>query len=305
MTPQEFRKSEIARLGKKGYRSAYSKGQRKALYRGDADKIRQQFDVTYGLAAGGPAMAGQTYNINELGPENYYSGGAMTRTGQPRTIQPSSQGYVRPNGAAIARYAGGQVGPRFDNGGPITSGGYNDQVGGGPVQPSTGYTGSDFAQSYGGEAGPPQENPGGVEGGFNFMTDPGYQFRKDEGMRGLERGAAARGGLLSGGFGKAAIRYGQDYATKEYTNVYNRIANIAGLGQVSADSSGQYAMYGGQGMGNAAANQGMGRASGHIAQGNIWQNTIGGIAGQDWGGVFGGSQPKPTAPGGTTYNRGF
>lgn len=118
------------------------------------------------------------------------------------------------------------------------------------------------------------ENPGGVEGGYQFQTDPGYQFRLGEGMRALERGGAAAGGLLSGGFGRRAIRYGQDYASNEYTNVYNRIANIAGLGQVGASQSGQAALYTGSQMGNAAGNQGFARASGYAAQGNIWGNAL-------------------------------
>jgi hypothetical protein len=58
--------------------------------------------------------------------------------------------------------------------------------------------------------GPPQVAP------FNFETSPGYQFRLDEGQKAVERGAAARGNLLSGATGKALTRYGQDYATNEY-----------------------------------------------------------------------------------------
>jgi hypothetical protein len=165
------------------------------------------------------------YNVNEIGPENVYGGGAVTRNSNPQTIEPSGDGYVQPN-----------------------------------------------------------ENPGGVAGGYNFQTDPGYDFRFNEGMRGLERGAAARGGLLSGGFGRKAVRYGQDYASNEYNNVYNRIANIAGLGQVAAGSSGGYAMQGGALGSNAIGNSGYYGASGYASQGNIWGDAVNslGQAGQDW-----------------------
>ena len=37
----------------------------------------------------------------------------------------------------------------------------------------------------------------------DFEADPGYAFRREEGMRGVEGGAAARGGLLSGAALKA------------------------------------------------------------------------------------------------------
>ena len=139
----------------------------------------------------------------------------------------------------------------------------------------------------------PQENPGGVEGGYNFMTDPGYEFRVGEGTRAIERGAAARGGLLSGGTGRALQRYGQDYASNEYTNVYNRIANIAGLGQVSAGQSGQYAMYAGQGMGTAAAQGAQASAYGQQASGNAWANAANQIGQLPWGDIF----KKQTYPG--------
>ncbi len=120
----------------------------------------------------------------------------------------------------------------------------------------------------------PNENPGGVAGGYNFQTDPGYNFRIGEGQRAIERGAAAAGGLLSGGYGRRLTRYAQDYASNEYTNVYNRISNIAGLGQVSAGQSGNAAMMAGQQMGNAASNAGAARASGYTAQGNIWGDAL-------------------------------
>ena len=56
----------------------------------------------------------------------------------------------------------------------------------------------------------------------DFKVDPGYAFRMSEGMKALERGAAARGGLLSGGTLKGAQRFGQDLASQEYQNAYNR-----------------------------------------------------------------------------------
>lgn len=64
--------------------------------------------------------------------------------------------------------------------------------------------------------------PGAFTGQVNMMADPGYQFRLSEGLKALDRQAAARGGLISGGALKAAQRYGQDYASGEYGNAYNR-----------------------------------------------------------------------------------
>lgn len=53
--------------------------------------------------------------------------------------------------------------------------------------------------------------------------DPGYQFRLQQGQQALERSASARGTQLSGGQMKAVQGYGQDYASQEYQNAYNRL----------------------------------------------------------------------------------
>ena len=84
---------------------------------------------------------------------------------------------------------------------------------------------------------------------YDQNTDPGYGFRFAEGMKGLERSAAARGGLLSGATLKGITRYGQDMGSQEYQNafdryttgfnantgernqLYNRYAGVAGTGQ--------------------------------------------------------------------------
>ena len=55
-----------------------------------------------------------------------------------------------------------------------------------------------------------------------FQADPGYGFRLREGQQALDRQAAARGGLISGGALKAATRYGQEMGSQEYTNAFNR-----------------------------------------------------------------------------------
>lgn len=72
----------------------------------------------------------------------------------------------------------------------------------------------------------------------NLQMDPGYQFRMQEGMRALQNAAAAKGSLKSGATLKALTRYGQDFASNEYQNAYareyNRLSQLAGLGQASA-----------------------------------------------------------------------
>jgi hypothetical protein len=58
--------------------------------------------------------------------------------------------------------------------------------------------------------------------GLTEENDPGYQARLALGQQGLERSAAARGTLLTGGTLKDLNQYAQDYASNEFQNVYNR-----------------------------------------------------------------------------------
>jgi len=70
-------------------------------------------------------------------------------------------------------------------------------------------------------------------GAADFQTDPGYSFRLSEGLKAIDRQAAARSGLISGAGLKAAGRFGGDLASQEYGNAFNRFqtnrASQAGL----------------------------------------------------------------------------
>jgi len=61
--------------------------------------------------------------------------------------------------------------------------------------------------------------------GTEVTGDPGYQFRLGEGERALEQSAAARGVINSGGTLGDLVRFGQQFASNEYGNVYNRRMN--------------------------------------------------------------------------------
>lgn len=104
----------------------------------------------------------------------------------------------------------------------------------------------------------------------DFQADPGYQFRMSEGMKAIEGSAAAKGSLNSGATLKALSRFGQDFASNEFNNAYNRfnadrdrrfnrLASLAGIGQTANSELGAA----GQNYANqVSANQiGMGNAS--------------------------------------------
>lgn len=56
----------------------------------------------------------------------------------------------------------------------------------------------------------------------SMLQEPGFQFRLDQGRKALEASAAGKGVLRSGGTLKDILGYGQNFASQEYNNVYNR-----------------------------------------------------------------------------------
>ena len=102
-----------------------------------------------------------------------------------------------------------------------------------------------------------------LRGTTPFTASPGYDFRMQQGVQALERGAAARGRQFSGAQGKALMGYGQNLATEDYNQNFNRLAALAGYGpQAVAQGNaagGQFAIN----VGNAGQNAAAARASGY------------------------------------------
>ena len=107
------------------------------------------------------------------------------------------------------------------------------------------------------------------------MMDPSYQFRLGEGMKALDRTAAARGGLISGGALKAAQRYGQEFASNEFGNAYNRLASMAGIGQTATNNMGASTGNFGTNAGNLMTGAGAARASGYVGGANALSSGLG------------------------------
>ena len=121
-----------------------------------------------------------------------------------------------------------------------------------------------------------------------FQQDPGYAFRQAEGMKALERSAAARGNLLSGSTMKGIQRFGQDLASQEYQNAFNRyqveraarlnpLQSLMGSGQSSANVLTGAAGQLGQGLAQSELAAGQARASGYVGAANALNQAIGGV----------------------------
>lgn len=143
---------------------------------------------------------------------------------------------------------------------------------------------------------------------FNFETDPGYQFRMNQGMNAVNQSAASQGQSLSSATQKAMAKYGQGMASNEYQNAYNRFGQnrafdysvfgdaynrqaqeknaqwnrgtgLANVGVNAANQMGQYATNAGQQIADTTLQGGNARAAGIMgvgqAVGNVGQNIAG------------------------------
>lgn len=119
-----------------------------------------------------------------------------------------------------------------------------------------------------------------------FQADPGYAFRLSEGIKALERSAAARGGLLSGATGKALQRYGQEMGSQEYMNAFNRyqternaqlnpLQSLAGIGQTATNALGNAGQTMASNVGNAMMGGAAARASGYVGGANAFTGGLG------------------------------
>jgi hypothetical protein len=142
-------------------------------------------------------------------------------------------------------------------------------------------------------------------------NDPGFKFREQEGEGALENSAAANGSLLSGNTLEAQQKFGQDFASNEYSNVYNRalqnfdtnygvfennqtntfnrLAALSGVGQTAATTLGTEGQQAATNVGNidltTGAQQGQqlnnaaaATASGYIGGANAWGGALSGTS---------------------------
>jgi hypothetical protein len=135
----------------------------------------------------------------------------------------------------------------------------------------------------------------------DMLADPGYQFRMSEGIKALDRSASASGGLASGGALKAITRFGQDTASNEYQNAYNRytgeqatkynqLASLAGVGQTAANTLGQAGQQYAGNVGNIAMSNAATQGNVAIAQGNAQASAYQGYGNALSAGISGLSQ---------------
>lgn len=123
----------------------------------------------------------------------------------------------------------------------------------------------------------------------DFETDPGYQFRLEEGEKAINRAAAAAGRYDSPRTIKELLTYNSGIASDEYgrafdrfnvggTNKFNRLAMLAGIGQTAANQTGAAALSTGSGIASNIIGAGNAAAAGRVGAANAMAGGFGGAA---------------------------
>ena len=150
----------------------------------------------------------------------------------------------------------------------------------------------------------------------DYQQDPGYQFRLQEGLKQLRRGAAARGGMLSGTTLAGTQKYAQGLASQEYggaydryrqrqLDIYNMLAGQQGVGYRAASDLGNLSSEYGANLANLAMGKGNVEAKGVLGKYGAITNylaqneeegkqAIGAMTGIPFGGGGGGSSRGST-----------
>lgn len=111
----------------------------------------------------------------------------------------------------------------------------------------------------------------------NFFASPDYQFRKQQGMQGIENTFSATGGAKSGNALRALADYNSSLAAGEFGNYFNRQAALAGIGQTATNSTTAAGLTTAANVGNSLQNSANARASGIAGQYDAYGNALNGL----------------------------
>lgn len=219
--------------------------------------VATPFDTNFlggmgGRQFGGPMSLNQTYMTGEDGGEIVMNG------------QGNIQDIVGLGGPEVyTADMPGTVIPSMNTQEDILSGGNPDAMAAATGTPATV---PPVTQT---PAGQPEPEP------FNWQTSPGYEFRLQQALEAQEASAGARGGLFSGAAIQGREALAQGIASDEYTNVYNRLAAIAGIGQTGVSQGVQAGSIAANQMGAGLQNIGAAQAAGTMGSAGAWGNALG------------------------------
>lgn len=143
-----------------------------------------------------------------------------------------------------------------------------------------------------------------LQPGYDYTASPGYQFRLDEGLRGVQNSAAAHGILQSGGTLKGIDKYAEGLAAQDFADQFNRYMAIASGGQQATTNGAIMGNQAGHSIADLLTQAGNAKASGYIGSANAIAQGIGGVSSALLGipGLFGGGS---SGGGGLTSPMGY
>ena len=128
---------------------------------------------------------------------------------------------------------------------------------------------------------------------------PNYEFMKNQGLGAITQNVNVGGG--GSNVDLARTKFAEDYASNAYqnalsnyvtqqqigfgqgqtnqTNIFNKLASIAGLGQTSLQNTGNQSVAAGENIGNMISNAGTATGAGQIAQGNVYGSALSNVGG--------------------------
>ena len=143
----------------------------------------------------------------------------------------------------------------------------------------------------GGGAGAGAVTPGSGVADFSaFYQTPDYLVARDEGLQGLSRLAASRGGYRSGRMDADTMRFASNLGSNAFGNFQNSLFRLAGFGGQANSQLNQLGSNASQQIGGAMYNAGQARANAFLNQGNAWGNAWNGV-----GNAFGQWQANQSA----------
>jgi hypothetical protein len=114
---------------------------------------------------------------------------------------------------------------------------------------------------------------------------PNYDFQLQQGLGAIRNAGNMQTGLISGNTLRGINDYAQNFAGNAYqqafnnynaqqTNIFNRLSNIAGLGQTQNQTTAQAGTAAGQGIGAAQVGAGTAQAAGQVGVANALSGGI-------------------------------
>lgn len=111
-----------------------------------------------------------------------------------------------------------------------------------------------------------------------FQDSPDYAYARDQIQQGVERGAAARGSLYSGGTNVDLANALNGIASQNLGSYRNFLTGMATMGQNAAVGSGSAGLQTANSISGMLGQMGANSGNAAIGQANAWSNALGGLS---------------------------